>query len=67
MVLILQGCSLVYSNDYCEQMAAKIGITTSSCEGKLHFVGRGGEGRLLAFPYGHIASIICIFVLLPII
>ena len=49
MVLILQGCSLVYSNDHCEQMAAKIGITTSSCEGKLHFVGRGEKEGYLRF------------------
>ena len=52
VVLILQGFSLACNNNHCKQMAVAIGITTSPCEGELHFVGRE-EGRLLKFPYSH--------------
>lgn len=53
VVLILQGFSFAYNNNHCKQMAVAISITTSPCEGELHFVGRGREGRLLKFPYSY--------------
>ena len=52
VVLILEGFSLARNNNHCKQMAFAIGITTSPCEGELHFVGRG-RGKLLKFPYSH--------------